>query len=648
VGFSAAPVVKGEPQPDNTREASSRSKPEKRVWAARARLASLWGSQVARVLADNALRLFVVLEYGQHGVRERESAWHLVTFLFMLPALAFAPVIGAIVNSLPKPGVLTLATLFSPLAVFLFLGWLPLVTWGLIALAAAVYAPTRSALLPAGAEEARVSLPRVNALFEMGAAAAVVAGLMLTIDASRTFKGLFTLHDPILVLYLLGFVFAVPVRFATDLHRPEVPAQAVVGFFRDVGRVWREREARWCLFGLASLRGLITGMTGALIAATLADESADLATLVTIGAYVIGGVALGSLLAGLQKHPRRVLGLVPWGATGLTIGLIVAAAGGIPGPTLCVVLGVMAGLVNVPLAATYQADVPPDARGNAMAVRNLADNVLIAVTAFGLFALAHWAGWGAAAQLTLVAILAGLLALASWWFLRRETVELIVEGCFAVMYRIRAHGPGADQFPLRGPVLVIANHACWMDPMLLAKFIPRSLIPMMTSRFFDIPGVRWMMVHLAQAIRVEVSTFRREVPELKKAVQKLDEGRCVVLFPEGWMRRREDQILRHFGQGVWHILRERPHTPVLICWIEGNWGSYFSYKDGPPTKNKKFDLRRRIDIVFSTPRTLPAELLEDHHATRRHLLGECLALRRYLGLEEQTALVEADETSAPD
>src|SRR5207244_2747654 len=156
-------------------------------------------------------------------------------------------------------------------------------------------------------------------------------------------------------------------------------------FFRDVGRVWRGREARWCLFGLASLRGLLTGMTGALVAATLVGDGADIPMLILIGASVIAGVAVGSLLDGLQKHPRRVLGLVPWGASGLAIGLLVVALGAMPGRAMCMVLGAFVGLVNVPLAATYQADVPPDARGNAMAVRNFADNVLIAVMAFALF-----------------------------------------------------------------------------------------------------------------------------------------------------------------------------------------------------------------------------------------------------------------------
>ncbi|MCI0683449.1 MAG: MFS transporter [Gemmataceae bacterium] len=608
------------------------------MWGALARLASLWGSQVARVFADSALRLLVVLDYANNGRAELESAWHLVTAILMAPAIILAPFIGALVNSLSKPIVLCGAALFTLLAA-LVCGFTPLpwlVCWSLVAVGAAISVPVRSALLPAGAEDAAVSLPRVNSLFAAGAGAAALAGVALTLQWSYPAAPVTDnqqIYRWIVAGYFLAMLFALPVRFAADVRRPEPPGRALAGFFRDLGRICREREARWCVLGLAGLRGLITGMTGALLAALVERDGYDLSFMILFGAAVIVGVVVGSLLAGLQKHPRRVLGLVPWGATGLTIGLIVVAAGDVPTRNTCIILGVLAGLVNVPLAATYQAVAPPDARGNAMAVSNCADNVLIAAMSFTLFALAHWAGWGATAELALVAALAGMLALSSWWFLRREVVELLIEGLFLILYRIRAHGPGRTSAPLRGPLLVVSNHACWMDPMLIAKVLPRTVIPMMTSRYFDIPGLRWSMIHLVHAIRVEASTFRRDVPELDEAVRRLDDGRCVVIFPEGWMRRKEELALRHFGQGVWHILRARPQTPVVVCWIEGNWGSYFSYKDGPPTKNKKFDLWRRIDIVVGEPHTLPATVLEDHQATRSELMRECLALRQVLGLE---------------
>jgi 1-acyl-sn-glycerol-3-phosphate acyltransferase len=79
------------------------------------------------------------------------------------------------------------------------------------------------------------------------------------------------------------------------------------------------------------------------------------------------------------------------------------------------------------------------------------------------------------------------------------------------------------------------------------------------------------MVRVVHAIRVEASGFRREAPELREAVAALDRGEAVILFPEGGMRRREEQPLRHFGQGVWHILKDRPQTPVVVCWIAWMW-----------------------------------------------------------------------------
>ena len=83
-------------------------------------------------------------------------------------------------------------------------------------------------------------------------------------------------------------------------------------------------------------------------------------------------------------------------------------------------------------------------------------------------------------------------------------------------------------FPLRGPVLVVANHSGYLDPMWLAKVLPRSLTPMMTAYYFDKWWMRWMMVYLFEVIRVEVPKFRREPPDLKPAIAALDAGSAVI------------------------------------------------------------------------------------------------------------------------
>jgi 1-acyl-sn-glycerol-3-phosphate acyltransferase len=509
--------------------------------------------------------------------------------------------------------------------------------------------------LPAAAVAARVPLSRVNGWLEMGAMGAIAAGLYLAYD----------LHDyrwpigqgPLVIaaaLNLVSLVAALPVRFSSDSFRPEALGHALAGFFRDVRRIVRQPEPRGCLLGLACLRGLMAAVV-AILSALALKGVLTLMDLTTIVGWLLGGLAVGAFLAGRERHPRRVLGLVPLGVIGLAVTLLVAALDGRLSPALCVVMGLMAGLIHVPLLAAYQAALPADARGNGMAVRNLTDALFVAIAVGLMFPLAQLE---ILSPTTLFAVLLALTVLAiraSWWALFRELLELAMEIVLLPIYRVRGHGPGLDAFPSHGPALVVANHSAWFDPVWLAKVLPRRLIPMMTSVFYDLPVIRWLMVHVAHAIRVQASTFRRQAPELKEAVAALDRGECVIIFPEGSMRKSADRPLRNFGQGVWHILRDRPDTPVVVCWIEGGWESFFSYFNGPPTRNKRLDFLRRIDIAVGPPLVLPAEVLADQKATRAFLMHRCLDTRSYLvqvkpdleKIEIAPALTEDEEGPEP-
>lgn len=229
-------------------------------------------------------------------------------------------------------------------------------------------------------------------------------------------------------------------------------------------------------------------------------------------------------------------------------------------------------------------------------------------------------------------ILAALAAIASWLFLFRPAIELAVEPPLWLMYRIRGVGPALEAVPDTGPCLVVANHACWFDPFILAKVLPRPVTPMMTSKFYDIPKIRWLAGRVFGVIRVPEKTFRQDAPEIAEAVAALDRGACVVIFPEGFLRRSEEKPLKRFGRGVWQILKARPGTPVFACWIEGGWGSYCSYRGGPPTKNKRPDLRRPIGVAVTGPVRLDPATLEDHLATRLELMNRVSEARTHLGL----------------
>ena len=234
--------------------------------------------------------------------------------------------------------------------------------------------------------------------------------------------------------------------------------------------------------------------------------------------------------------------------------------------------------------------------------------------------------------------LTAALAVFAWWALFRPFVELASVPVLWLMFSVRGTGPGLNAMPAHGPCLVIGNHACWADPFLLAKVLPRPITPVMTSVFYDLPFISWMMRRVIKAIRVPEKALKQDVPqEIKEVIAALDRGECVVLFPEGYLRRSDDRPLRRFGRGVWQVLSARPDTPVFPCWIEGGWGSYTSYKNGLPTKNKRPDFRRRIEVAVDGPVGVEADVLAGHLVTRVDLMNRVAAARKWLGLPDLPA-----------
>jgi MFS family permease len=388
-------------------------------------------SQSVRVLADWCLRVFVVLELARRGERELNSAWYLATAVYTAPFILLAPINGALGNALSKARVLAGAAAFC-LAAVLFFGlwggaWLSCL--GLVAVGMAVYSPTRYALLSAAAADTSLPLTRVTGWIEMGGAVAIIAGAGLGMS----------LHDvpPVLLPFpaavtatlaasAIGLGAALPVRFAADVRRRESPSAAIAGFFRDARRVLARPASRWSVLGLAAFMALVTAGSGGLFNRTLDPTFGEgkWALLRLMALIAVGGAA-GSWLAGAHGNLRRCLGLVPFAATGLLGALAWAAAARDP-RWPCLVLGLMAGLANVPLRSFYLASVPADARANAMAVMNTILFIANAVLASVMFVLTYSGVVGQArAQLGLLALFAVAATLVAWWALRPMVRELL-------------------------------------------------------------------------------------------------------------------------------------------------------------------------------------------------------------------------------
>ncbi len=240
------------------------------------------------------------------------------------------------------------------------------------------------------------------------------------------------------------------------------------------------------------------------------------------------------------------------------------------------------------------------------------------------------------ASMCLYLLLGGtaLMTVVGWTVLFRPLMEGTMGYFMLPMYHVHCRGPGLLKLPVRRePVLYIANHAAWFDPLWLSNAIQTPCTPMMTSTFYDLPVIRFVMRHVMGTIRVPDSRYRKEAPEIQEAIAELGRGNAVMIFPEGYLRRKEEIPMRRFGRGVWQILAARPQTPVMACWIEGGWGSVVSHKGGPPLKNKGLKNFGRIEIGFREPIIVPPEILADQMKTRLFLMNEVSLARVPLGLK---------------
>jgi 1-acyl-sn-glycerol-3-phosphate acyltransferase len=397
-----------------------------------------------------------------------------------------------------------------------------------------------------------------------------------------------------------------------------------------VRRLLGNREFRRGLFGLVVALTLGLGAV-VLHARAFGPDGADRELAPTVGVAV--GLLIGLLAERWFGGRLRVVGLIPHLAMVATAAAVVsAAAGGCPvstGVIVAVALGTALVLVQALVAHDpFVLNAPAKPRLLLVVLAPWLGSFAVgaAVVLVALTTHLPLAGW----RVALAVAALGWAAL-SWRWYFRPGWEVIAESLIWPSYRVRAVGPGLADFPMRGPALVIANHAAWFDPIWLAKTLPRPVTPLMTSGFYDLPVLRWIMSR-SGVIRVPDAPLRREAPELGLAAEALRRGECVMIFPEGYLRRRETHVLRRFGRGVWLVLKDCPETPVYPCWVEGGWGSFTSHWKGPPAKNKRPDWRRRIDVGVAGPITVPPAVLADAMATRRYLMDACLRARGLLGL----------------
>jgi 1-acyl-sn-glycerol-3-phosphate acyltransferase len=127
---------------------------------------------------------------------------------------------------------------------------------------------------------------------------------------------------------------------------------------------------------------------------------------------------------------------------------------------------------------------------------------------------------------------------------------------------------GMDHVPRSGPLLVMANHQSFFDPVAVAIAVRRRLCFLARKTLFRHRAFGWLIRNLKAA---PIDQEGIGIAGLRTAVAELQNGRAVLVFPEGERSHHGD-----FGQlkpGI-HLLVKRCQGPLLPVGIAGTFDAW--------------------------------------------------------------------------
>jgi 1-acyl-sn-glycerol-3-phosphate acyltransferase len=146
-----------------------------------------------------------------------------------------------------------------------------------------------------------------------------------------------------------------------------------------------------------------------------------------------------------------------------------------------------------------------------------------------------------------------------------------------IFFKIRWRDLDKMPPPEAGGVIVAINHVSQVDTVLMARLIWQSgRIPrfMIKSEVFSWPVIGYLQrgagsipVHRGKAAAAQ---------SLRDAVDALNRGECVIIYPEGSFTRDPDGWPMHAKTGVARLALLCPDVPVIPI---GQWGAH--YRKGP-------------------------------------------------------------------
>ena len=147
----------------------------------------------------------------------------------------------------------------------------------------------------------------------------------------------------------------------------------------------------------------------------------------------------------------------------------------------------------------------------------------------------------------------------AYWVWLNTLARFIATFCRLKIY-------GRENVPDEGKVLLVANHRSYLDPPLVAYAVrKRPVFFMAKSELFEMPVLSSLIKHWGNAFPVKRGKL--DLKALKTALEILNNGELVCIFPEGQRAPAKKFIRAKWGAGMVAL---KAKAPIVPCLIEGS------------------------------------------------------------------------------
>jgi len=555
---------------------------------------------------DNLFKLLVIFSLiAVQGVEKVAAISATAGALFVVPFLLFSPFAGYIADRFNKRPVIIILKV-AEIGIML-LGLVSVykgsiaglyATLFLMATQSAFFGPAKNAMIPELVDNA--NLTRANGLVTMASYLAIILGTTAAAGLSDIFNGDLVKTGMIcVVVAAVGALCSMLIRKTGETEKSQ--KQGVQGL-RAYKEVFRDIAAN------APLRNTLLGsmlfvFIGSFIQLSIIpygmtvlhlsrEQSSYLFLLAALG------IGIGGFIAGQISRKNPEFALMPLGALGIAVSSLVLCRADLNPVIVSAVMAVMGfcgGLFIVPINTLIQMKSDRSRRGAVMAVMYVADFSAV-LCASGMLGLLSRFSIPVNSYFLVCVVSGAILTVGSFIILYKYVLRFMAATVIRIVYRFKVRG--LDSANRTSPALFLCNHLSWIDALFIAAALPRPVRFLMSRDYYDVPVVRFFM-KLIDVIPVSHQDGPHALRQsLTAARAALDAGDDVCIFPEGGISR--NGALGKIKNGYHSIVADSAY-PVIPVFIDGAWGSSFSYYGGRPFSQPPSLQRRAIQVLFGAP-----------------------------------------------